>query len=254
MKNTIIVCTTILIFTVFFFSCGISDIPLLQSANVSVIAPGVFKIDHNTANTSDSFTGYNVYYKLYYAYNITTVSSDNSYLTDTTKNPTPGLITGKGFRKLRTVSFNGASFSSFNDDDSEVTLSPRPKSNSQTYYIDLSAGIESYTGAANDGDYISGISNDYGFQALLIDGGNTTFLQRQGNGGAIYPFFDTVNKSYIKTQSDIAAMLDSNFANGNNLIIVIAVIPYGIDFVNVQRIYGDIEVSSPTSFDYTRTP
>lgn len=233
-------------------SCGISDVPSFLPASISVTTPGVIAISHNTKNTSDSFAGYEVYYKLYLTDNITTISSDRSYITDTIRKPTPSIITGRKFRKLIPVSFNGAEFTSL--EFSQVPLlKPANKSSSITYYIDFSAGTAVYSGNVESSTFISGSNDEVGYQALLLDNANTTFIHRQFNNNSFNSFFDTkINTSYSVSDNDISSMIGSDFDYGDELLIVLAVLPYGIDFNATQRVYGDIVVSSNTTFDYTR--
>lgn len=249
-----------IVISLYLNSCGIASVPVLKEVSLTIPFRSVFAIEHSTENATDSFLGYNVYYKLYDAANITTIASDKSYITDSTRNPTPSIITSRGFRQFVPTTFNGVSFSSFNDDASDILLSPRPKTSSKTYYIDFSGGINvgtgntSYDVPGNVNSYISGIGFNRGLHAILIDGTSTTILQRRTSGNNFLPFFNTTGSyTYNLKDADIASMVPT-FSTGKDLVVVIAVIPYGIDFVNVQRIYGTIKVSSSTTFDYTRRP
>lgn len=246
--------TVILIFLCMYITtCGISDIPLYDSASIIEIAPGVIKVSHN-ANSDQTFIGYHVYYKLYDSADITTISADKSYITDTTKYPSITTITGKGYRELVTVKFTGTTFIA-----TEKTLKPQIKTSPKTYYFDFSAGTQVYNGKSTltSTNFIYGINENKSYQALLIeeDTGTTTILHRMLNEGQFKPFFDTQTQpSYSSSDPDVASMIGTTFSPGDKINIVLAVIPYGVDFITVQKIYGDIVLSSETNLDYTIVP
>lgn len=236
-------------------SCGISDIPSFGTARVSRIATGVFSITHNTSNVSDSFIGYQVYYKFYNDADVKEIETDKDYITDTTRRPSPNTITGKGFRALIPVSYNNSS--SYDTIDRNPLIRPQSKEIAEVYYVDFSTGIEGYGISIDNNKFLAGNGSEQGYQALLIEenGNKTTYLHRQLNENDTKPFFRSKSSElYEKTDTDISSMLGSQFEFGNFIRIVIAVLPYGLDFSTTQRVYGNIVLSDDTTLDYERTP
>lgn len=239
---------TLITLTVFLSSCGIPSIKLFEGAILSSDGgAGIIKLTHNTGNDSvpsAQFLGYEIYYKLYLTTETDLISSDLDYITDTDRVPSPTVLTTKNFLRIKLVNYDTNS-QNFND----ITNTPN---------LEIEAGAQSILldfgrSELEDEIYRSGNNETYGYQALLIQGGNYSILHRN---------FDTDSSSFFIAQSgdnfndeiyDIKKMI-SNFASDENLEIVIAVLPYGIDLSTVKVIYGTINVSNSIPLEYTARP
>ncbi len=264
MHNTLYLST--LVASLVFFGCGIKNTIALAPARVSEDDTEQWvRIEHNTANYIQSFKGYNIYYKLYIEGNTSTVNSDRDYLTSATRTPSESALTTKKFRLLQR--FKNRSTDSVNTQTPHIKPDNSNKvRKSHTTYIDFSASQTIYNPLRNSGDekipddvYLSPDGLYYNMLFIRYDNDEVKNVENvKRDTDSPKSFFESKDGSsqYSASDSDIKNMIGSNFNRNDNtkLLIVFAVIPYGIDFTAGKISYGPIAVTDSLELDYQNTP
>lgn len=243
--------------------CGISSSVSLFPAIVTDTNQGFIQIEHNTSNQMREFKGYNVYYKLYKSGTTATQNADRNYITDSTRPPLESTLTTRNFRPLYKFSTSDVL-----EAQQKPHIVPDLQNLAQSYtvYIDYSAANSVYSPLRTQGaevladdDYVytaGGGDRYYNMLMVIYNGGSVQkrlFLKRD-TASPQKSFFQYPGQQYSASDADIKAMIGSSYANGDQLEIIFAVIPYGIDFTAASITYGAITMSKANRLEYDRRP
>ncbi len=247
-----------LLIVIIFNGCGLSNITSLNSASIERVEEGVIRINHNTSNINN-FLGYNIYYKFYNSADASLLQSDKNYITDSTKQPSSSILTTRKFKLIQIVTINPNTLVVTNT-NTVPHITPLRESLDQPYvvYIDFSEGKAVYPLRETISNSIFSQPNGNEFHVILIKANenNQTSIIRRDHSVNTTPkgFFNSKTmSSYSKKDFDIKTMM-KNFKSDDTIQIIFAILPYGIDYVQGQKIYGEISISPEMTIQYKNTP
>ncbi len=215
----------------FVFSCGLPTLQFFLNAEITV-SPNSFTVSHNPGNNSLpnlAFYGYQLYYKFYSVGDTENPASDRDYLTEEDRVPSPTVLTARRFRRIKLVEFNEDTneFESRNPDDSVFTIASSPE-----FILNFTTGD------------VLGAGDNLGNQAKIEYNNATSYiLHRTLSGDATTSFFGTFSVPTKDSDDDIKSMIPE-YVDGENLEVVIAVLPRGLEISSARLTYGIITVAS----------
>ncbi len=215
----------------FVFSCGIPTLQFFLSSRI-VVGPSDFTVTHNSGNNTLpnlAFYGYQLYYKLYKVGDTDTPTSDRDYLTEEDRVPSPTVLNARRFRRIKLVEFNEETneFESRNPDDSVFTID----SSSDEFILNFTTGD------------VRGAGDNRGNQAKIEYNSATYILHRPLRSDATTSFFGTFSFPTSKDDDDIKSMIPT-YVDGEDLEVLIAILPRGLELSSGRLTYGIITVAS----------
>lgn len=209
-------------------SCGVPTVTFIAEPLFRTPTGSTLRFDHNTANDTEDFRGYELYYKIYDANDTAEIDSDRSYIEGADTPGTSRLVLRSFLRMVRTDTGEPAGTGQL--DPPIVPVSSGQRDNAFTVSVDFSAAVETVL-VTNPGEGAS-------FQLFR----QNVLLSEQTVATTFDRFLDPAAYQYdpagSSNDADLAAMLNAAYEDVASYRAAVAVIAYGIDATNFQRIYS----------------
>lgn len=211
-------------------SCGIPTVTFIAEPIFRTPTGSTLRFDHNTANDTEDFKGYEIYYKVYNAVDPSSqIDSDRSYIEGAETPGTSRLVLRDFLRMVRTDS--GTATGSGLLDPPMIPVGSGQRDNAFTVSIVFASGEDTVV-VDNPGE-AAGSLRLYR-QNVLLDEQNPATVFEGFNQGGEYNYVPGGSGN----DADLARMLDSEYDQTETTRVAVAVIAFGIDATNFQRIYS----------------
>lgn len=221
-------------------SCGIPTVTFIAEPIFRTRTGSTLRFDHNTANDTEDFKGYEVYYKIYNAGDPSSqIDSDRSYIEGAETPGTSRLVVRDFLRMVRTD--NGDADGSGLLDPPMLPVGSGQRDNAFTVSIAFATGQETVI-VDNPGEGASSVRLYR--QNVLLEEQTPATVFEGFNETADYNYQPGVDGG----DADLARMIDDEYDETETTRVAVAVISFGIDATNFQRIYstpiylGDVQL------------
>lgn len=211
-------------------SCGVPTVTFIAEPIYRTPTGSTLRFDHNTANDTEDFKGYELYYKIYNGADPSSeIDGDRSYIEGAETPGTSRLLLRDFLRMVRTDT--GTPSGTGLLDPPMLPVSSGQRDNAFTVSVAFATGQDPVV-VDNPGE---GASVRLYRQNVL--------LQEQNAATTFEGFSQTSEFNYDPNDSnnndaDLARMLNTTYDNLKTTRVAVAVIAYGIDATNFQRIYS----------------
>lgn len=212
-------------------SCGVPTITYIAEPIYRTPTGRTLRFDHNTANDSEDFRGYDLYYKVYNANDNASIDSDRSYLEGAETPGTSRLVVRNFLRMVRTNT--GEPTGTGESDPPILRVGSGSRDDSFTISVDFSAAAQTVV--------VTNPAESAGTVTLFRQ---NVLVNEQTPATVFDRFLDPDAFQYIpgapdsENDADLAKMLNAEYDPTSTYRAAVAVIAYGVDATNFQKIYS----------------
>ncbi len=197
--------------------CGIPDLAYLEPPTLGTVTdfPATVTFLHSTDNNTDSFSGYELYYKIYApAAGDERFQADRAAIVDASPGAVGATIAGRGYLRIHRLPDDGRAF------DGKPVLNVPPADRGTRFTVTVEFQQVAQTGAAASWD--------------AAEARNVLLLRNQSALGNPTPPIGFAEEDFSPTHADLPGLeLDER-----GLMMGLVVVSYGTDFVT--GLFGEL--------------